>query len=137
MLLSERGSFYLLTLHFHSWEKLPDPDVEPPGVEPSLAKLVREVKYVLESESTIIAKVFPQPEQVLGKFLQRVFQQSVCLLHFFESVVQHGLMLLRFNNVWKWFSKQPRRSRPWLTCAHYKPHVYALVNWWMSSRRMD
>ncbi|KAF8475948.1 exocyst complex component Sec10-like protein [Kalaharituber pfeilii] len=59
------------------WDKLPDPDVEPPGVEPSLQKLIREVKYVLESESEIIAKVFPQPEQVLGKFLQRVFQQSI------------------------------------------------------------
>ncbi|KAF8426330.1 exocyst complex component Sec10-like protein [Tirmania nivea] len=59
------------------WEKLPDPDVDPPGVEPSLQKLIREVKYVLESESEIIAKVFPQPELVLGKFLQRVFQQSI------------------------------------------------------------
>ncbi|KAF8449775.1 exocyst complex component Sec10-like protein [Terfezia claveryi] len=59
------------------WEKLPDPDGDPPGVEPSLKKLIREVKYVLESESEIIANVFPQPEQVLGKFLQRVFQQSI------------------------------------------------------------
>ncbi|RPB24810.1 exocyst complex component Sec10 [Terfezia boudieri ATCC MYA-4762] len=59
------------------WEKLPDPDVEPPGVEPSLQKLIREVKHVFESESEIIANVFPQPEQVLGKFLQRVFQQSI------------------------------------------------------------
>jgi len=61
----------------HSWEKLPDPDVDPPGVEPSLQKLIREVKSVFESESKIIANVFPQPEQVLGKFLQRVFQQSI------------------------------------------------------------
>ncbi|KAI5809625.1 exocyst complex component Sec10-like protein [Peziza echinospora] len=59
------------------WEKLPDPDADPPGVEPSLQKLIKEVKYVLEGESTIIARVFPQPEQVLGKFLQRVFQQSI------------------------------------------------------------
>ena len=60
-----------------SWEKLPDPDVDPPGVEPSIQKLIREVKHVLETESEIIAKVFPHPEQVLGKFLQRVFQQSI------------------------------------------------------------
>src|SRR5690606_5718960 len=29
------------------------------------------------NESRIITKIFPQPDQVLGKFIQRVFQQSV------------------------------------------------------------
>ena len=51
--------------------------MDPPGVEPSLQELIRQVRQALGSASDTIAKVFPQPEQVLGKFLQRVFQQSI------------------------------------------------------------
>ncbi|CAG8142758.1 unnamed protein product [Penicillium salamii] len=60
-----------------SWEKLADPDAELPGVEPSLQSLVDEVKVVVQEESAIIRRAFPYYEQVLGKFLQRVFQQSI------------------------------------------------------------
>lgn len=60
-----------------AWEKLADPDAEPPGVEPSLQSLVDEVKVVCQEESAIIKRAFPYYEQVLGKFLQRVFQQSI------------------------------------------------------------
>jgi hypothetical protein len=39
--------------------------------------LIDEVKVVVQEESAIIKRAFPFPEQVLGKFLQRVFQQSI------------------------------------------------------------
>ncbi|KAI9811420.1 MAG: Exocyst complex component 5 [Thelocarpon impressellum] len=60
-----------------TWERLADPDAEPPGVEPSLQSLVDEVKVVVQEESAIIKRAFPYHELVLGKFLQRVFQQSI------------------------------------------------------------
>ncbi|KAL4757169.1 exocyst subunit SEC10 [Aspergillus foveolatus] len=60
-----------------SWEKLADPDAEPSGIEPSLQSLVDEVRVVVQEESAIIRRAFPNYEQVLGKFLQRVFQQSI------------------------------------------------------------
>lgn len=60
-----------------TWDRLADPDAEPPGVEPSLQSLVDEVKVVVQEESIIIKRAFPYCEQVLGKFLQRVFQQSI------------------------------------------------------------
>ncbi|KAI5297907.1 Exocyst complex component 5, partial [Ascosphaera atra] len=59
------------------WEKLADPDADNPTVEPSLQSLVDEVKVVAQEESSIIKRAFPYHEQVLGKFLQRVFQQSI------------------------------------------------------------
>ncbi|PYH93593.1 exocyst complex component Sec10 [Aspergillus ellipticus CBS 707.79] len=60
-----------------AWEMLADPDAEPLKVEPSLQSLVDEVKVVVQEESAIIRRAFPYYEQVLGKFLQRVFQQSI------------------------------------------------------------
>ncbi|KAL9002636.1 MAG: hypothetical protein Q9180_009957, partial [Flavoplaca navasiana] len=60
-----------------SWERLADPDAQPPGVEPSLQALIEEVKIVVQEESTIIKRAFPYAEQVMTKFLQRVFQQSI------------------------------------------------------------
>lgn len=60
-----------------SWEKLADPDAELPGVESSLQSLLDEVKVVVQEESAIIRRAFPYYEQVLGKFLQRVCQQSI------------------------------------------------------------
>jgi exocyst complex component 5 len=60
-----------------TWERLADPDADPPGVEPSLQGLIDEVKAVAQEESGIIKKAFPYYELVLGRFLQRVFQQSI------------------------------------------------------------
>ncbi|KAL2840150.1 exocyst complex component Sec10-like protein [Aspergillus pseudoustus] len=60
-----------------TWENLADPDAEPTGVEPSLQSLIDEVRVVVQEESAIIKRAFPNYEQVLGKFLQRVFQQSI------------------------------------------------------------
>ena len=60
-----------------TWMKLSDPDAEMPGVESGLQSLVDEVKVVVQDESAIIRRAFPFPEQVLGKFVQRVFQQSI------------------------------------------------------------
>ncbi|KAL9027114.1 MAG: hypothetical protein Q9196_004323, partial [Gyalolechia fulgens] len=60
-----------------AWERLADPDAEPPGIEPSLQSLIDEVKIVVQEESSIIKRAFPYAEQVMVKFLQRIFQQSI------------------------------------------------------------
>lgn len=60
------------------WAKIGDPDAEPPGVEPGLQALVDEVRLVVQDESFIIKRAFPFYEEVLTRFLQRIFQQSVC-----------------------------------------------------------
>lgn len=60
-----------------TWMKLSDPDGELPGIEPGLQSLIDEVKVVVQEESAIIKRAFPYPEQVLSKFVQRVFQQSI------------------------------------------------------------
>lgn len=66
-----------LTSDNDAWERLADPDTEPPGVEPSLQYLIDEVKVVVQEESFIIKRAFPFSEEVLARFLQRVFQQSI------------------------------------------------------------
>jgi exocyst complex component 5 len=60
-----------------TWEMLADPDSESPGVEPSLQSLIDEVKVVVQEESGVIRRAFPFYDQVLTKFLQRVFQQPI------------------------------------------------------------
>ncbi|KAI9783881.1 MAG: Exocyst complex component 5 [Peltula sp. TS41687] len=59
------------------WDRLGEPDADSPGAEPSLQSLIDEVKVVAQEESFIIKRAFPYYELVLGKFLQRVFQQSI------------------------------------------------------------
>ncbi|KAK3691641.1 Exocyst complex component 5 [Vermiconidia calcicola] len=59
------------------WDRLADPDTEPPGVEPSLQALIDEVKMVTQEESYILKRAFPYYEEVLARFTQRVFQQSL------------------------------------------------------------
>ncbi|PSN63071.1 exocyst complex component Sec10 [Corynespora cassiicola Philippines] len=66
-----------LNLDADTWERLQDPDAEPPGVEPSLQSLVDEVRIVVQEESAIIKRAFPYYEEVLVRFLQRIFQQSI------------------------------------------------------------
>lgn len=60
-----------------TWDRLADPDAEPPGVEPTLQSLIDEVKLVAQEESFIIKRAFPYHDEVLARFIQRVFQQSV------------------------------------------------------------
>lgn len=60
-----------------TWERLADPDADPPNVEPTLQSLVDEVRLVMQEESFIIKRAFPYYEIVLTKFTQRVFQQSI------------------------------------------------------------
>ncbi|TVY73512.1 Exocyst complex component SEC10 [Lachnellula suecica] len=60
-----------------TWERLADPDSEPPGVEPSLQSLIDEIRVVMQDESFIIKRAFPYYELVLIKFIQRIFQQSI------------------------------------------------------------
>lgn len=66
-----------VTTDNETWERLADPDSEPPGVEPSLQSLVDEIRVVMQDESFIIRRAFPYYELVLIKFIQRIFQQSI------------------------------------------------------------
>lgn len=66
-----------LSTDAETWDRLQDPDAEPPGVEPTLQSLVDEVKIVVQEESSIIRRAFPYYEEVLVKFLERIFQQSI------------------------------------------------------------
>jgi hypothetical protein len=66
-----------VTTDNETWEKLADPDSDPPGVEPSLQSLIDEVRVVMQDESFIIKRAFPYYEVVLVKFIQRIFQQSI------------------------------------------------------------
>jgi hypothetical protein len=65
------------SLPIYSWDRIADPDAEPPGVEPGLQALIDEVRIVVQEESFMIKRAFPFYEEVLTRFLQRVFQQSV------------------------------------------------------------
>lgn len=60
-----------------TWDRIADPDAEPPGVEPGLQSLIDEVRLVVQEESFIIKRAFPFCDEVLTKFVQRVFQQSI------------------------------------------------------------
>ncbi|CAN9104673.1 unnamed protein product [Alternaria alternata] len=66
-----------LATDVETWDRLQDPDAEPPGVEPTLQSLIDEVKIVVQDESAIIKRAFPYYEEVLIKFLERIFQQSI------------------------------------------------------------
>lgn len=59
------------------WDRIADPDTEPPGIDAGLQSLIDEVRLVVQEESFIIKQAFPYPEEVLARFLQRVFQQSI------------------------------------------------------------
>jgi exocyst complex component 5 len=60
-----------------TWDRIADPDTEPPGVEPGLQAVIDDVKITVQQESWIIKRAFPVPEEVLNTFVQRVFQQSI------------------------------------------------------------
>lgn len=60
-----------------TWDRIADPDAEPPGVEPGLQALIDEIRLVVQEECFTIKRAFPFHEEVLTRFLQRVFQQSV------------------------------------------------------------
>ena len=66
-----------VALDSETWDRIADPDAEPPGVEPGLQSLIDEVRLVVQEESFIIKRAFPFHEEVLTRFLQRVFQQSI------------------------------------------------------------
>ncbi|KHJ31368.1 putative exocyst complex component sec10 [Erysiphe necator] len=66
-----------LTTDKKIWDKIADPDSEPPGVEPSLQILIDEIRIVMQNESFAIRRAFPYYEVVLAKFIQRIFQQSI------------------------------------------------------------
>ncbi|KAF1912552.1 exocyst complex component Sec10-like protein [Ampelomyces quisqualis] len=66
-----------LSMDAETWDRLQDPDAEPPGVEPTLQSLVDEVKIAVQYESATIKRAFPYYEEVLIRFLERIFQQSI------------------------------------------------------------
>ncbi|CCG81678.1 Putative uncharacterized protein [Taphrina deformans PYCC 5710] len=59
------------------WQILPDPDAEPPGLEPGLISLFREIRRCVKDEFQIINQIFPAPATVKNLFLQRIFAQSI------------------------------------------------------------
>lgn len=59
------------------WQILPDPDAEPPGLEPGLITLFREIRRCVKDEFLIINQIFPSPVTVKNLFLQRIFAQSI------------------------------------------------------------
>lgn len=73
---------FTLRLADFRMEKLPDPDVDPPGTEPGLANLCHEIRTIVDQEALIIGEVFPHPSIVVQVFLQRIFLQSVVPLQF-------------------------------------------------------
>lgn len=66
-----------LSMDAETWDRLQDPDAEPPGVELTLQSLVDEVKIAVQDESATIKRAFPYYEEVLIRFLERIFQQSI------------------------------------------------------------
>jgi hypothetical protein len=66
-----------LALNDEAWDALQDPDMEPPAVEPTLQSLIDEVRIVVQEESAIIKRAFPYYEEVLIRFVERIFQQSI------------------------------------------------------------
>ena len=66
-----------LSTEAETWDRLQDPDAEPPGIEPTFQSLVDEIKIVIQEESIIIKRAFPYYEEVLIRFLERIFQQSI------------------------------------------------------------
>lgn len=66
-----------VTADGETWDQLADPDADPPGVDSGLQSLIDEVRIVMQEESFIIKRAFPNHETVLMKFIQRVFQQSI------------------------------------------------------------
>ena len=66
-----------VTTDTKTWEELADPDMDPPGVEPSLQSLIDEIRVAIQNEAFIIKKAFSFHEVVLITFIQRIFQQSV------------------------------------------------------------
>lgn len=66
-----------VTTDGETWDRIADPDAEPPGVEPSLESLVDSVRLTVQEEASNIKKAFPYYDLVLAKFIQRVFQQSI------------------------------------------------------------
>lgn len=59
------------------WQVLPDPDAEPPGLEPSLVSLFRDIRKCVKDEFAMMNHIFPEPVTVKNMFLQRVFAQSI------------------------------------------------------------
>ncbi|KAH7076670.1 exocyst complex component Sec10-like protein [Paraphoma chrysanthemicola] len=66
-----------LSMDAETWDRLQDPDAEPPGIEPTLQSLVDEVKIAVQDESATIRRAFPYYEEVLIRFVERIFQQSI------------------------------------------------------------
>jgi hypothetical protein len=61
------------------WHALADPDAEPPGIEPSLVVLFREIKRTIKEEFQVMHRIFPKAVTVKALFLQRIFAQTIQL----------------------------------------------------------
>lgn len=60
-----------------SWSNLNEPKQTAPTSEPGLKALFQDIRVTVDQEAQIIQAVFPNKEEVMRVFLQRVFAQVV------------------------------------------------------------
>jgi hypothetical protein len=109
-----------------TWGRVGDPDAERPVVEPGLQALVDEVRLVVQDEAFTIKQAFPYYEEVLTRFIQRVFQQSVSYnIQLSQTCTNNH----RYNNVSKWYYRKLNLYHHWLSSAHYKLREPISVAW--------
>lgn len=61
----------------YRWTDINDPGKSAPDREPGLDALFEEIRVTVSQEAQIIQAVFPEKEEVMKVFLQRVFAQVV------------------------------------------------------------
>jgi hypothetical protein len=88
-----------------------DPDKPAPQREPGLDALFDEIRVTVSQEAQIIQAVFPDKEEVMKVFLQRVFAQVVRTSSLSPSRPTRRLTLPhRFSNSWSISLKKLLRS---------------------------
>ena len=103
----------------HRWRDINDPQKPAPEREPGLDALFDEIRVTVSQEAQIIQAVFPEKEEVMKVFLQRVFAQvvrtsSVLLLN--SSLI---LTLNRFSSIWSTSSKRLLLWETSRCCGYY------------------
>jgi hypothetical protein len=96
---------------YHRWRSMNDPDKPAPDREPGLDALFDEIRVTVSQEAQIIQAVFPDKEEVMKVFLQRVFAQVVRTSSLSSSRPTRTLTLPhRFSNSWSISLKKLLRS---------------------------
>lgn len=89
----------------YRWRDINDPDKPAPDREPGLDALFEEIRVTVSQEAQIIQAVFPEKEEVMKVFLQRVFAQVVRTpLTCCEIVL--SAVINRYSNNWNTFLRR-------------------------------